>query len=219
MTFTKKIFTLILCVFCTVGAANLAQAQTAASAQALSLIPQPVKLTTQQGSFALLADTKIYVDPKNEELQRVGQFLAQDIQQASGIKPEVLQKKPKKNATNLIYLTLHGSSDTLGTEGYTLSVKPARITLAAHKANGIFLGTQTIRQLLPASKTAAAVTIPALEIVDKPRYQWRGLHLDVTRHFQPVEFVKKYIDYLAMHKLNTFHWHLTDDQGWRIEIK
>ncbi|MEJ8800743.1 glycoside hydrolase family 20 protein [Pontibacter sp. H249] len=188
-------------------------------AQSVSLVPQPVQLNMQQGSFTISKDTKIYIDAKNEELKRIGQVLAQEIKAKTGVQPELEYKKPKAKATNLIYLTLQGAHDTLGTEGYTLKVRPTRITLAANKPNGVFLGLQTIKQLLPANATTAVVTIPALDIVDKPRYDWRGMHLDVVRHFYPVEFVKKYIDYLAMHKYNTFHWHLTDDQGWRIEIK
>ena len=222
MNLRRKIIALLICAASVTGAAELspALAQTAASKAApLSLIPQPVNLTTQSGSFTLRTDTKIHVDPKNEDLRRVGQFLAQDIQRLAGVNLEVVQKKPKKKATNIIYLTLKDAPDTLGTEGYTLHINPTRITLSASKANGAFLGIQTIRQLLPTKQIATAVSLPALEIVDKPRYEWRGMHLDVTRHFFPVEFVKQYIDYLAMHKLNTFHWHLTDDQGWRIEIK
>ncbi|GAB3203387.1 hexosaminidase [Pontibacter aydingkolensis] len=190
-----------------------------AIAQKVSLIPQPVQLSMKQGSFTIDKDTEIYADAKNDELKRIAQELATEIENKTGIKPDVEQKAPKSKATNIIYLTLLGAHDTLGTEGYTLKVQPGRITVAANKANGIFMGMQTIRQLLPIKPATAAVSIPALDIVDKPRYSWRGMHLDVTRHFYPVEFVKKYIDYLAMHKYNTFHWHLTDDQGWRIEIK
>ncbi|MBX0332678.1 family 20 glycosylhydrolase [Pontibacter sp. HSC-14F20] len=217
MTFRKNILTLLLSIFCTAGIATLSQAQV--KPESLSLIPQPVKLTTQKGGFLVQPSTKVYVDPKNDDLLRVGEFLAQHIEGATGHKPEVIQKKPKKKETNLIYLTLKTDNDTLGAEGYTLDVKQGHITLAAKETHGIFLGIQTMRQLLPAQKTSESALIPALQIVDKPRYIWRGMHLDVTRHFFPVEFVKQYIDYLAMHKLNSFHWHLTDDQGWRIEIK
>ncbi len=216
MNFKQILLTFILCA---TAAVSPVSAQDTAPAKEISIIPQPVQLTAQKGNFILSAGTRIYVDPKNDELKNIGQLLVQDIQKIAGIKPELVTKKPKKNAANLIYLTLQNAADSLGDEGYTLSVKTNRITLAANKANGIFLGTQTIKQLLPAKSTAATVAIPAVDIADKPRYQWRGMHLDVTRHFQPVEFVKRYIDYLAMHKMNTFHWHLTDDQGWRIEIK
>jgi hexosaminidase len=217
MRFRKNIFTLLLSLACTAGIATFSQAQV--KPESLSLIPQPVKLTTQKGGFLVQPTTKVYVDPKNDDLMRVGEFLAQHIEQATGNRPELIQRKPKKNGTNLIHLTLLSGKDTLGAEGYTLHVSQSRITLAAKQANGAFFGVQTMRQLLPTKKTTGSALIPALQIVDKPRYGWRGMHLDVTRHFYPVAFVKQYIDYLAMHKLNTFHWHLTDDQGWRIEIK
>jgi hexosaminidase len=198
---------------------SVAYGQQQATQQSISIIPQPVKLTPQNGSFAIGKDTRIFVDPKNEELRKIGEYLARNIAEKTGMQPAVVQKAPDKNSRQHIFLTLSSPIDTLGTEGYTLQVQPTQVVLAAKAPNGIFLGTQTIRQLLPATKTTGTVAIPALEVVDKPRYQWRGMHLDVARHFMPIEFVKEYIDYLAMHKLNTFHWHLTEDQGWRIEIK
>ncbi len=172
------------------------------------------------GSFAITPETKIYVGPKNEELRRIGQSLSQEIARATGVQPPVVAAAPGKARAGFIYLTLTAPTplDSLGAEGYTLSVQPAQVVLSAHQPQGLFWGTQTIRQLLPPQRTAGA-SLPAMEVVDKPRYSWRGMHLDVCRHFFSTDFVKKYIDYLAMHKLNTFHWHLTDDQGWRIEIK
>ncbi|WP_460622032.1 glycoside hydrolase family 20 protein [Hymenobacter tenuis] len=197
-----------------------AAAQSAAlSPSALSLIPQPVQLTPGSGSFALTPATKIYVDPGNEELRRIGQALSQDLQQAGGAAPPVLAARPGTQSPGGIYLTLRTFPDTLGAEGYTLSVQPTQVILAATQAQGVFRGLQTIRQLLPTQRPATALRLPAVVITDQPRYRWRGMHLDVSRHFFKVEFVKKYIDYLARHKMNTFHWHLTDDQGWRIEIK
>ncbi|MHC2992321.1 beta-N-acetylhexosaminidase [Pontibacter sp. HJ8] len=193
--------------------------QKTAQQQTISIIPQPVKLVQQSGSFAIGKETRIFVDPKNVELRNIGEYLAKHIQKMTGVQPAVIQKAPDKNSSQHIYLTLSTPVDTLGAEGYTLNVQPTQVVLAAKEPHGIFLGTQTIRQLLPPQPTTAPVSIPALEVVDKPRYQWRGMHLDAGRHFQPVEFVKEYIDYLAMHKMNTFHWHLTEDQGWRIEIK
>jgi hexosaminidase len=194
--------------------------QVAASQSTVAIIPQPVRLTPGTGSFAITAATKIYVGPKNDELRRIGQSLSQEIGRATGVQPPVVQAAPGKQRAGSIYLTLSTPSpaDSLGAEGYTLSVQPAQVTLAANQPAGLFRGTQTLRQLLPTQRTAPA-SLPAMEVVDKPRYSWRGMHLDVSRHFFSTEFVKKYIDYLAMHKMNTFHWHLTDDQGWRIEIK
>ena len=113
----------------------------------------------------------------------------------------------------------------LGAEGYRAEVSASGVLVSAPEAAGLFYGLQTIRQLLPpqifreAKVEGVAWTMPAVTIEDRPRFGWRGAHLDVGRHFMPKEFVKKYIDLLALHKLNTFHWHLTEDQGWRIEIK
>jgi hexosaminidase len=200
------------------GATTYAQ-QNASVSTAKSIIPQPAHLVIGSGSFALTQATKIYIDSKNEELRRIGQVLSQDLQRSAGVQPSVVSARPGKLRTGGIYLTLRPALDSLGAEGYTLSVQPSQVVLAASSPQGVFRGLQTIRQLLPTQHPTGDVSLPAVEVADKPRYQWRGMHLDVCRHFFPVEFVKKYIDYLALHKMNTFHWHLTDDQGWRIEIK
>ena len=105
-------------------------------------------------------------------------------------------------------------------EGYTVSVTSQKIIVAGKTAKGVFYGIQTLRQLLPTAKVSTKnFTIPAVKIQDYPRFSYRGMHLDVGRHIFPLDFIKKYIDLIAMHKMNTFHWHLTEDQGWRIEIK
>src|SRR5262249_25048342 len=127
---------------------------------------------------------------------------------------------------NIIRLRLLGrKAKELGDEGYKLSVNPERIEIAANSEAGLFYGCQTLRQLLPTQIYRSAKvlnvewTIPCVEITDAPRFNWRGGMLDTGRHFMPKEFVLKYIDLLAMHKLNILHLHLTEDQGWRIEIK
>ncbi len=104
-------------------------------------------------------------------------------------------------------------------EGYVLTVKADRVTLNGQTENGVFYGIQTLRKSIPAETKATSILLPAGSIQDEPRFSYRGMHLDVGRHFFPIEFVKKYIDLLALHNMNTFHWHLTEDQGWRIEIK
>ncbi|MER2996484.1 family 20 glycosylhydrolase [Pontibacter populi] len=185
----------------------------------ISIVPKPQHLTLQQGNFILNANTRLYINPEQQFLKTTASQLAQTIKTATGQQPQIIYKKPRKRAANYIYLSLTNSPDTLGPEGYSLSVQPTRILLAANQPAGIGMGIQTIKQLLPVAYTFAPVAVLALEITDKPNYSWRGLHLDVARHFFPVSDIKKYIDYMAMHKLNTFHWHLTDDQGWRIEIK
>ncbi len=118
-------------------------------------------------------------------------------------------------APGVILLTTNGADPALGEEGYELSVTPQGVTLRAPKPAGLFYGVQTLRQLLlPGGKS-----FPVVEIEDQPRFAWRGLMLDVCRHYFPLEFVLRLIDAMALHKLNVLHWHLTDDQGWRIEIK
>ncbi|MDJ1467412.1 beta-N-acetylhexosaminidase [Xanthocytophaga flava] len=196
---------------------------TTATSAVISIIPKPVKLQKGEGSFLINNDTKILVDAGNEELKKIAQTLADQFQKAGNLTIKV--EENTGNTDNNIVFTLKTPQDSLGKEGYTLSVTDKGVTLKANQANGIFYGYQTIRQLLPtaieSSGTVNSITwsLPVVEITDIPRFVWRGLHLDVSRHFMPKEFVKKYIDLLAFHKLNTFHWHLTDDQGWRIEIK
>ena len=113
----------------------------------------------------------------------------------------------------------------LGTEGYEMEVTNKKIVIRANGSNGLFYGVQSLLQLLPVEifsnkkENGISWEVPCCRITDKPRFQWRGMHLDVSRHFFPVEFIKRYIDLIAMHKMNVFHWHLTDDNGWRIEIK
>ena len=128
-------------------------------------------------------------------------------------------------AGNISLALLPAYNDTLGKEGYRLQVDDQGVRIEANTTAGIFYGFQTLRQLLPAAtESPTAVTgvrwdVPWVKITDWPRYSWRGMHLDVSRHFFGVDFVKEYLDIMAMNKLNRFHWHLTDDQGWRIEIK
>ncbi len=112
----------------------------------------------------------------------------------------------------------------LGDEGYRLEVKPGTVTISASKPAGVFYGTQTLLQLFPPdvfrkSNISKDWELPCLSIEDSPRFSWRGAHMDVARHFMPKEFVLKFLDLMALHKLNTFHWHLVDDNGWRIQIK
>ncbi|HUH32609.1 MAG TPA: beta-N-acetylhexosaminidase, partial [Daejeonella sp.] len=191
------------------------------SKQQVSIIPQPLRVTEAQGSFVIQPGTRIYIDPKNSELKRIAATLAEHVKAVTGYSLPV--KTGGKDSKNSILLTLNGAPDSLLTEGYLLVSDPQRVVLRANTAQGLFYGMQTIYQLLPVKKLDGIaqnqVSIPAVTIADKPRYGWRGMMLDVGRHFYPVDFVKQFIDYLAMHKMNSFHWHLTEDQGWRIEIK
>jgi hexosaminidase len=186
----------------------------------IRIIPQPVNVTPGDGQFALTAEI-IIIAPGAAE--HTGQQLAAALAPATGWWLPV-QASSSQDAGR-IDLTLDDALADLGPEGYHLIVTPERVQIRAAGEAGLFYGVQSLLQLLPADIFRAAPihetawTIPAVEIEDMPRFGWRGAHLDVGRHFMPKSFVLKFIDLLALHKLNTFHWHLTEDQGWRIEIK
>ena len=184
----------------------------------MSLIPIPAKLTPRSGSFELAATTTI---APSDDLRPHAELLRDALRPATGLPLSV----SATGSGSRITLALDPSLGTLGDEGYRLTVSPAEVAIRAPKSAGILHGSQTLRQLLPpeifrrAPVTDAQWTIPSVEIEDRPRFGWRGSHLDVGRHFMPKEFILKHLDLLALHKFNVFHWHLTEDQGWRIEIK
>ncbi len=190
-----------------------------------SIIPAPVDIKISYGSFKLNKDTRIIVDNSNSELNKLATYLDKIIQYDLDLKlstgdPESSEKR------NLILLSLIKSDTIIGEEGYYLNITPEKVTLEAVNPAGIFYGIQTLLQLFPESfhitdtkEKSTSLILPCVSIIDYPRFQYRGMHLDVSRHFFPVEFIKKYIDLIAMYKMNRFHWHLTDDNGWRIEIK
>ncbi|MCI0396299.1 MAG: family 20 glycosylhydrolase [Chloroflexi bacterium] len=187
-----------------------------------NMIPQPVSVTATGGAFALTAPATIFVEPETEELAAIGQYLADRLRPATGFAlPVVAAAGPP--APGNIYLTTVGGDPALGEEGYELTITPEAITLVAYRPAGLFRGIQTIRQLLsPAIESATAQTGPWLvatgTIRDYPRFAWRGMMLDVARHFFGVAEVKRLIDLIAYYKINRFHIHLADDQGWRIMI-
>lgn len=186
----------------------------------LSIIPQPVKAEVQSGEFVMTADTVLAVEYLSET---VGQRLAAQLRPATGYRLPV--RRWVTAASDRIVLKIDDSLDALGQEGYRLKVTPTEVVITAKAPAGLFYGGQTLRQLLPPAILSTSKvdgvkwTVPCVTIEDYPRFAWRGMMLDTARHFMPKEFVKKFIDVLALHKLNTFHWHLNDDQGWRIEIK
>jgi len=193
----------------------------AAQADDVPVIPRPLSVKSSTGVFRLTARTVIVSDRADSA---VAQRLAFALAPATGFALPV--RIGTTSTLNRIVFRRAATRDTsFGVEGYRLDVRPGVVTITSAKPAGAFYATQSLRQLLPpdifreAPIAGASWTIPAVSIVDRPRFQWRGMHLDVSRHFMPKEFVKKYIDLLALHKMNTFHWHLTDDQGWRIEIK
>jgi hexosaminidase len=186
-----------------------------------AIVPRPVSLVRREGSFTLSAATVIFADRGDSA---IATRFARSIAPATGFTLPV--RIGRKASGNRIVFQRATRDTLLGVEGYRLDVRPGVVTITATAPAGAFYATQTLRQLLPAdiyrsARIAAKRTwrVPAVRIVDRPRFAYRGMHLDVTRHFMPKEFVKKYIDLLALHKMNRFHWHLTDDQGWRLEIK
>lgn len=187
-----------------------------AMAQEINLVPQPVQLKTGKtnDTFALSSNTFIYTN--DSSTSNSISFLATYLQknyQLSLLQANVSGLN-QKSGINLIIDKKTNSKPNL----YTLQIDKHAISISSASDTGIFYGIQTLLQLLPTEK-AATLTIPAVTITDYPRFDYRGMHLDVSRHFFDVNFIKKYIDYLALHKMNYFHWHLTDDHGWRIEIK
>jgi hexosaminidase len=186
--------------------------------QKFNIIPQPLKLTAQKGKFVLNVATKIYIAENSQQLKEIGLKLAKEIKDNTGLSLPVISVK-LQSAQNLIVLSEKNKIDSLGKEGYQLTVSTNQITINGLPA-GVFYGAQTLMQLLPPNLAVnEPIAIPAVSIIDKPRFEWRGMMLDVGRHFYPVAYIKRYLDYLAFHKLNTFHWHLVEDGGWRIEIK
>ncbi len=181
--------------------------------QAVNIIPQPVSMSLQQGQFIIDNNTSINFNSKQKDLASASKFLNSFIKTISGNELSVNAKKNKS-----IVLEIK-KTDKIGDEGYLLNVSPTRVSITANTKAGIVYGLQSLMQVLPQIRTNAALIVPCLNITDYPRFKYRGMHLDVCRHFFSADMVKEYINLMASYKFNTFHWHLTDDQGWRIEIK
>lgn len=185
----------------------------------VGIIPKPVSVTAAGESFELTNEVAIHV--ATEDLMPLGKYLAERLQPATGF--ELLLSTTKEEASNTIFLSLV-LDEQLGDEGYDLAITADGIKISANKPAGIFYGIQTLRQLLPpaiesSTKQEGPWQISTGTIRDFPTYVWRGAMLDVARHFFKVEDVKRYIDLISYYKMNTLHLHLSDDQGWRIEIK
>jgi len=197
-----KIFPLLLCCFI----ASPINAQ-------LTLIPQPVKSTLKKGNFIVSRNTVLLITDEGEKAS--ADFLNEYLRVYYGLTP----KQVKVANNNYLHFTTRRFIQAPNQEGrYTLNVTPGSVRVEGDSYQGTFYGMQTLIQLLPPQKIST-LKLPCVVIEDYPRFRYRGLHLDVGRHFFPVSFIKKYIDYIALHKMNYFHWHLTEDQGWRIEIK
>lgn len=182
-------------------------------AQEINIIPQPTSIAYHNGAgFSISATTKIVISNKDQENSAF--YLRDYLKKIYGLHLAIQIGKP---ATGHIFLTTKKIGHPI--EGaYQLSVSDKTIVIAGDNPAGSFYAVQSLIQLLPLEKKTT-LTVPTIAIADKPRFVYRGLHLDVGRHFFDIDFIKKYIDYIASYKLNNFHWHLTEDQGWRIEIK
>jgi hexosaminidase len=206
----------------TAGCQNNAGRPHFAGQTPISIIPKPSKVTINKGCFRLGRKTKIYI-PEEAGLENLAGYLAQIIRQSSGYDLEIKKFKEAGNYSDSITLRLENQQRS-GEAEYTLSVTPNLIAVKAAHPAGLFYGVQTLRQLLPADTDTrpgrdVPLTIPCVEIEDKPAFVWRGLLLDCSRRFLSKEYIIRYIDLLALYKMNVLQLHLTDDQGWRLEIK
>lgn len=191
---------------------------------AQSIIPAPVSYENTQAMFMLDNSVSIDVRTTNAEVKRMAEQFAEVLERYGTTLNFKTVTTPSQQEKAIVFSLNTTADSKLGDEGYTLSVKDESVKIAANKPAGIFNGIQTLRQLLPADyeRKDMAMGIGMLmgcEITDAPRFGWRGLMLDVSRHFFTVEEVKEYIDMMSRYKFNKLHWHLTDDNGWRIEIK
>ncbi len=182
------------------------------------IVPLPHSIESQEGSpFMLTASTGIVYPRGNKTLEKNAYLLASYIQETCGFTPEVKEGEEGELRPDCINMVTDNTG-SLSEEGYLLDVCKRNIVITACSDAGFFYGMQTLRKSMPVS-SQKKIGFPATHIKDEPRFRYRGAHLDVGRHFFSVDFIKRYIDILALHNLNVFHWHLTEDQGWRIEIK
>ncbi|MBP9031646.1 MAG: family 20 glycosylhydrolase [Dysgonomonadaceae bacterium] len=208
----NKINLLILMAFATGFFFSCLAQQTSKQAN-YEVIPLPSEITvTTEKPFVLSSSTKIVFPNGNDKMKKNAEFLSEYLQTSVGIKPEVTSNTAK----SAVILSL--GLENKNPEAYQITVNDKAITIKGASEAGVFYGIQTLRKATPIGENIT-VLYPAVTINDQPRFAYRGMMLDVARHFMPVDFVKTYIDILALHNINRFHWHLTDDQGWRIEIK
>jgi hexosaminidase len=193
-----------------------------ATAQDTSLIPIPVSIQPGNGNFVLSHNTVVVVPPKQPALQKIATYLSERVGPSTGI----LLKTSESGGNSSIEFLVNSKADPqLGMEGYTLVINSEKVSISANSPSGIFYGVQTFLQLLPKEienknlQSQVKWEVAANTIRDYPRFPWRGIMLDVSRHFFSKEYVKEYIEQLARYKFNRLHLHLTDDNGWRVEIK
>ncbi|MBQ0016043.1 MAG: family 20 glycosylhydrolase [Bacteroidales bacterium] len=183
----------------------------------INIVPEPVSVEQQEGVCVLTQPVKICLEGLTQNSLTMG-YVTQELRKIS-LRPSIVEQA--SDAT-LVFALSDAQIAEIGEEGYQLSVTEKGVRIVANTETGLFYGYQTFVQLLPddvSTEKYAKITIPQCEIVDYPRFAWRGSHMDVCRHWFGVEQVKKHLDIMAAYKMNRFHWHLTEDQGWRIEIE
>ncbi|MCJ7582272.1 MAG: family 20 glycosylhydrolase, partial [Candidatus Aminicenantes bacterium] len=192
----------------------------------IPVIPAPAFVQNKPGKFRIIPGFRILSTQKDMEARKIINSFAEKLRQINGLDVPIIAGSEIEFRDNMMVIELAAEKSHLGNEGYELEIDPNSMSIQAYKPAGLFYGVQTLLQLLPPELETGQnlpgfnqMTLPCMKIIDTPRFPYRGMHLDVGRHFFPVSFIKKYIDLLALHKFNTFHWHLTEDQGWRIEIK
>ena len=182
------------------------------NAQDIPIIPKPVSVTVNKGLFTITPSTQIKLEGSG--LEHTADFFNSYLKKFYGFTLAVTSESPKKNVIILNYERM----DYPIAGAYRMEVTGKSVYIAGDNAEAVFYGIQSLIQLLPV-QVSQSLAVQQLKIEDHPRFQYRGLHLDAGRHFFDIDFVKQYIDFIALHKMNYFHWHLTEDQGWRIEIK
>jgi hexosaminidase len=178
------------------------------------IIPKPSSLILKKGGFVIDGKTTIETSVSDKEAQKVALLFGKYVNNVSKVKMKNTAGKSTKKISFLIE-----KNNELGEEGYTINISPEAVAVKANTSKGLFYGMQSLIQTLPLAQGNDLVQIPAMDIKDYPRFQWRGVMLDVCRHFFTVDTMKEYLDLMATYKMNVLHWHLTEDQGWRIEIK
>ena len=181
----------------------------------ISVVPEPSSMVLGEESFLFTKITTIFVEDKSQN--PAAKFLSDIFKNATGYKLAIVDSKEKAEV-------FFSKEKSIKDEGYKLEITPKQISIKANVASGYFYAVQTIRQLLPpeieiSDSPEKNWIVPCVTINDAPRFSWRGMHMDFSRHFFTIDEVKTFLDYMALYKLNVYHMHLTDDQGWRVEIK
>ncbi|MBN2683073.1 MAG: beta-N-acetylhexosaminidase [Bacteroidales bacterium] len=191
----------------------------------IEIIPKPLSVKQGEGNYMFREDSKIFINTKDYEVKKVANYFERKVSPHINFEFNTVLNSTRPHDEDGLHLILNKEIDKeLGNEGYKMEIDGS-VVISANTPKGLFYGIVSLLQLFPVEvlnpvgDEQVDLIVPKLSITDSPRFSYRGMHLDVCRHFFPVSTIKKYLDIMAMHKLNTFHWHLTEDQGWRIEIK